>query len=103
MLSSLSSTIKTVFIMPPLQSRPGRTGLAGAHGSGGLFHLDATMRAVDETQTRWKIRKVHHIMRADRSIEDAEALALRALGFLASDPARLEVFLAETGLGPANL
>ncbi|KQU51244.1 hypothetical protein ASG72_15875 [Bosea sp. Leaf344] len=42
-------------------------------------------------------------MRADRSIEDAEALALRALGFLASDPARLEVFLAETGLGPANL
>jgi hypothetical protein len=37
------------------------------------------------------------------SVEDAENLALRALGFLAADPARLEPFLAQTGLGPSNL
>lgn len=42
-------------------------------------------------------------MRPDRTVEDAEALALRALAFLASDPSRLEGFLAETGLGPQNL
>lgn len=42
-------------------------------------------------------------MRPDRTTEDAEALALRALAFLASDTGRLEAFLAETGLGPANL
>jgi hypothetical protein len=35
--------------------------------------------------------------------EDAEALALRALGFLAAEPERLEPFLAATGLGPATL
>ena len=37
------------------------------------------------------------------TVEDAEALALRALGFLAEDPARLEPFLAATGLGPTTL
>ena len=37
------------------------------------------------------------------SNEDAEALALRGLSFLAADPARLEPFLAATGLGPATL
>ncbi|MFN3670320.1 MAG: DUF3572 domain-containing protein [Bosea sp. (in: a-proteobacteria)] len=42
-------------------------------------------------------------MRTHQTVEEAEALALRALGFLASDPSRLEGFLAETGLGPANL
>ena len=35
--------------------------------------------------------------------EDAETLALRALGFLASEPERLEPFLAVTGLGPSTL
>ena len=35
--------------------------------------------------------------------DDAEALALRALGFLAAEPARLEPFLAATGLGPSTL
>lgn len=35
--------------------------------------------------------------------EAAEALALRALGFLAGEPERLEPFLAATGLGPATL
>jgi hypothetical protein len=34
---------------------------------------------------------------------DADTLALRALGFLASEPERLEPFLAATGLGPATL
>jgi len=34
---------------------------------------------------------------------DAEALALQALGFLASEPERLEPFLASTGLGPGTL
>ncbi|WP_332685767.1 DUF3572 domain-containing protein [Bosea sp. (in: a-proteobacteria)] len=34
---------------------------------------------------------------------EAEALALRALAFLASEPERLEPFLAATGLGPATL
>jgi hypothetical protein len=33
----------------------------------------------------------------------AETLALRALAWLAADPERLEKFLAETGLGPAEL
>ncbi|WP_082766975.1 DUF3572 domain-containing protein [Bosea sp. PAMC 26642] len=37
------------------------------------------------------------------TVPDAERLALRALGFLASEPERLEPFLATTGLGPANL
>lgn len=37
------------------------------------------------------------------STEEAEALALRALAFLASEPERLEPFLATTGLGPDNL
>lgn len=34
---------------------------------------------------------------------DAETLALRALGFLAADSARIEPFLAATGLGPETL
>lgn len=37
------------------------------------------------------------------STEDAETLALRALGFLVAEPERLEPFLATTGLGPATL
>jgi hypothetical protein len=37
------------------------------------------------------------------TVPDAETLALRALGFLAAEPERLEHFLAITGLGPANL
>jgi len=35
--------------------------------------------------------------------QEAEALALRALAFLASEPERIEPFLAVTGLGPATL
>lgn len=35
--------------------------------------------------------------------EEAETLALKALAFLASEPERLEPFLAVTGLGPATL
>jgi hypothetical protein len=35
--------------------------------------------------------------------QDAETLALRALGFLAAEPERIAPFLASTGLGPANL
>lgn len=46
-------------------------------------------------------------MARDRSgtmpAEHAEALAIRALGFLAQDPEALGRFLAETGLGPENL
>jgi hypothetical protein len=34
---------------------------------------------------------------------DAEDIAIRALGFLASDPERLDRFLSFTGLGPENL
>jgi hypothetical protein len=34
---------------------------------------------------------------------DAEDIAIRALGFLASDPERLDRFLSFTGLGPDNL
>ncbi|WP_439500092.1 DUF3572 domain-containing protein [Bosea sp. (in: a-proteobacteria)] len=34
---------------------------------------------------------------------DAETLALRALGFLAAEPARIEPFLAATGVGPDTL
>jgi hypothetical protein len=39
--------------------------------------------------------------RLDR--EQAEMIAIRALGSLASDPERLGRFLAVTGLGPENL
>lgn len=39
----------------------------------------------------------------DAGLQDAETLALRALGFLAAEPERLEPFLATTGLGPATL
>jgi hypothetical protein len=35
--------------------------------------------------------------------EAAESIAVGALGFLASDPERLDRFLALTGLGPENL
>ena len=35
--------------------------------------------------------------------EEAQTLALKALAFLASEPERLEPFLATTGLGPATL
>ncbi|MCV9939812.1 DUF3572 domain-containing protein [Boseaceae bacterium BT-24-1] len=35
--------------------------------------------------------------------DEAETLALKALAFLASEPERLEPFLAVTGLGPATL
>ena len=37
------------------------------------------------------------------SEEGAETLALQALAWLAVDPERLGLFLAETGLGPAEL
>ena len=36
-------------------------------------------------------------------IQAAKALAIEALGWLASDPDRIERFLALYGLGPANL
>ncbi|HEV7259007.1 MAG TPA: DUF3572 domain-containing protein [Bosea sp. (in: a-proteobacteria)] len=39
----------------------------------------------------------------DANSQDAETLALRALGFLAAEPERLEPFLATTGLGPSTL
>jgi hypothetical protein len=42
-------------------------------------------------------------MRRDLAIPDAEDIAIRALGFLASEPERLGRFLAVTGLGPENL
>ncbi|MGL4440561.1 MAG: DUF3572 domain-containing protein [Bosea sp. (in: a-proteobacteria)] len=35
--------------------------------------------------------------------QDAEGMAINALGFLASDPERLGRFLSVTGLGPENL
>ncbi len=37
------------------------------------------------------------------SREDAEGVAIAALGFIASDPERLGRFLAITGLGPETL
>jgi hypothetical protein len=42
-------------------------------------------------------------MATSMTTEAAEALALRALGFLAAEPERLEPFLATTGLGPSTL
>jgi len=41
--------------------------------------------------------------RSSTSLETARNLAVEALGFLAADQARLERFLAVTGLGPHNL
>jgi hypothetical protein len=35
--------------------------------------------------------------------DDAEAIAIKALGFFAADPERLGRFLAITGIGPQNL
>jgi hypothetical protein len=35
--------------------------------------------------------------------EDAEGIAIMALGFIAGDPERLGKFLSLTGLGPENL
>ncbi len=37
------------------------------------------------------------------ALEAGEALAVEGLAFLAAEPARLERFLAVTGLGPHNL
>jgi hypothetical protein len=42
-------------------------------------------------------------MLRERTGNDAEGLAIQALGFLASDEERLGRFLALTGLGPENL
>lgn len=42
-------------------------------------------------------------MTSPPSRDEAENLALRALGFLAAEPARIEPFLALTGLGPGTL
>jgi Protein of unknown function (DUF3572) len=42
-------------------------------------------------------------MRPSRGTPDAEAIAVKALGFLAGDPERLGAFLGLTGLGPENL
>lgn len=39
--------------------------------------------------------------RLDRA--DAETVAIQALAFLAADPARLDRFLAATGIGPAEI
>jgi Protein of unknown function (DUF3572) len=41
--------------------------------------------------------------RSSTGFETARDLAIEALGFLAADGARLERFLAVTGLGPHNL
>lgn len=38
-----------------------------------------------------------------KNSQDAEEIAIGALGFLASDPERLGRFLSVTGLGPENL
>ncbi|MGN6095291.1 MAG: DUF3572 domain-containing protein [Bosea sp. (in: a-proteobacteria)] len=38
-----------------------------------------------------------------QSFQDAETLAVQALGFLASEPERIGPFLATTGLDPVNL
>jgi hypothetical protein len=43
-------------------------------------------------------------MRPEKMSEaQAETLALQALAWLAADPERLGLFLAETGIGPAEL
>lgn len=42
-------------------------------------------------------------MLRQRGGEDAETMAVQALGFLAADAERLGRFLALTGLGPENL
>jgi hypothetical protein len=45
-----------------------------------------------------------HMRRPGRSPSiDAEALALKALSYLADDPQRLGAFLAATGLGPESV
>ncbi len=58
------------------------------------------MRAVDETQTQYATRKS---MAPRQTLQNAETLAIQALGFLASEPERIGPFLATTGLDPANL
>ena len=42
-------------------------------------------------------------MQRSRHQQDAEEIAIGALGFLATDPERLGRFLSLTGLGPENL
>ena len=42
-------------------------------------------------------------MRRQLNRDDAEDIAISGLGFLASDPERLDRFLSVTGLGPENL
>ncbi len=37
------------------------------------------------------------------TVEEAEAVAINAVGFLAGDPERIERFVALTGLGPAEI
>lgn len=43
------------------------------------------------------------MLKFPRKALDAEAVAIQALGFIASDPEQLGRFLAETGIGPETL
>lgn len=43
------------------------------------------------------------MLKPPKNTIDAEAIGIRALGFIASDPERLGQFLAITGIGPGTL
>jgi hypothetical protein len=43
------------------------------------------------------------MLRLKPAAQDPEAVAIAALGFIASDPERLGRFLLQTGIGPATL
>jgi hypothetical protein len=67
--------------------------------SGRLGHDDLSNRhhKLTERQTDQLKKPVHNPR------EVAEIVAVQALGFIAGDPERLGLFLAETGIGPETL
>src|ERR1044072_9909729 len=96
MLSSLSSTIRTVLAIRPLRlpkppwpmAKPNRP-----QARMGRILVKPYFRSVTERQTAMTKEA-----RINRKI--AENLAIQALSFMASDPERLGAFLAATGIGP---
>src|SRR5689334_11670966 len=101
MLSSLSSTIRTVFAIPlpallsPMRV-PGRAGVVASplavghdrHGSGDLLRKGK----FDQMRQRSSLTR-----------EGAEGLAVQALTFIAGDGERLGRFLVATGIGPTEI
>src|SRR3712207_3957248 len=90
MLSSLSSTMRTVFFIVCPGAR-----FLGLHAPVHPKDDDSTREPLDEKQTRKSMASYRKI-----TVEEAESVALSAFMHLAQDDERLTRFLDMTGLRP---